>query len=317
MAKRPFRGEESYQAEQRTRLAVGGFLRQAGFVVVSDSYSPEMKNRDQIIKVEGPSGSYITMRVKLCWPKFGTRSTYAASQIIGHGDASDWPGEVAKFWQRSLSKGIDHFLFIQRDESKIVRAALFHGSLLAPIWSKQKDMYERLIQQRGLGGRKANPAINGSSPTLYLEDDNALEIETTIWDYPGVVCLETQTVESEYDNTSGVDFSLLGCDTPKSETIEVRHYKRSEQVRRAVLSRAQRCCEREGCGEFRNYDGFLDVHHILGISTSDRTWTCIALCPNCHREAHCSPNRGDLNRAMTETVKAIEAARWKVGHLSS
>lgn len=308
MASRPFRGEESYQAEHRTRSAVSSFLRQAGFTVFDDSYSPHRNNSDQIIVVESPSGERMTMRVKLCWPKLGQRSTYAASQIIGKANPDDWLGELSRFSRRSLDKGIDHLLIIQRNQEGIERAALFHVSLLASIWGEQKDMYERLINQGKLGRRKANPAINGSSPTLYLEDDNASMIETTIWNRTDVICVQSRASENEYDQTSGLDLALLGADHPSFEIALTRQYKRSDQVRRIVLSRARRTCERSGCGQSRDYDGFLDVHHILGIAVSDRTWNCIALCPNCHREAHCSPQRDALNREMAEIVRNLEAS---------
>jgi 5-methylcytosine-specific restriction protein A len=65
-----------------------------------------------------------------------------------------------------------------------------------------------------------------------------------------------------------------------------------------VRDRAGGRCEREGCGAHRPYAGFLDVHHILGIEVSDRLWTCVALCPNCHREAHYAPDRDTINAAL-------------------
>jgi 5-methylcytosine-specific restriction protein A len=70
--------------------------------------------------------------------------------------------------------------------------------------------------------------------------------------------------------------------------------KRDPHVRHAVLARAHGC-ERDGCGQTQHYPGFLDVHHILGVEKGDRVWNCVALCPNCHRDAHYSPEAQALN----------------------
>jgi len=62
--------------------------------------------------------------------------------------------------------------------------------------------------------------------------------------------------------------------------------------------RAKGSCERPKCGERREYPGFLDVHHILGADKRDRVWNCVALCPNCHREAHYAPDHDSLNAEL-------------------
>jgi len=71
----------------------------------------------------------------------------------------------------------------------------------------------------------------------------------------------------------------------------------------AVLKRAEGRCERELCGVHRPYSGFLDVHHILGGSVSDRVWTCVALCPNCHREAHFALDRDAINAELRDYAR--------------
>ena len=72
----------------------------------------------------------------------------------------------------------------------------------------------------------------------------------------------------------------------------------NHSTREAVARRAAGQCERDSCGTRRSYPGFLDVHHILGIEVSDRVWTCVALCPNCHREAHFAPDRDAINAQL-------------------
>ena len=100
------------------------------------------------------------------------------------------------------------------------------------------------------------------------------------------------------DDLPGADYSGLGTDGPERFQTERSYVKRDPRVRRRVIERAKDGCEHNACGEKRSYSGFLDVHHILGIDTSDRVWTCVALCPNCHREAHFSPLREKINEEL-------------------
>jgi len=69
-------------------------------------------------------------------------------------------------------------------------------------------------------------------------------------------------------------------------------YERSPHVVQAVLRRAKGMCEM--CGQdapFKrksNGQPFLEVHHKEALSKSgkDIESNCVAVCPNCHREAH-------------------------------
>ncbi|QHF00098.1 hypothetical protein PMA4326_000280 [Pseudomonas syringae pv. maculicola str. ES4326] len=75
------------------------------------------------------------------------------------------------------------------------------------------------------------------------------------------------------------------------------------KVRKAVIDRCGARCERPGCGASRPYTGFLDVHHILGVEVSDRVSNCVALCPNCHRDAHFSESRDSLNESLLRVAQ--------------
>ena len=69
-------------------------------------------------------------------------------------------------------------------------------------------------------------------------------------------------------------------------------YRRNAHVIVAVMNRANGFCER--CGEtapfIRRSDGtpFLEVHHRTPLAENgeDTVENALALCPNCHREAH-------------------------------
>jgi 5-methylcytosine-specific restriction enzyme A len=98
-----------------------------------------------------------------------------------------------------------------------------------------------------------------------------------------------------------VDFGApeLGRDGGHSKPTGPGHYfPRDPKVRAEVLRKSGGKCERKGCTERLRYKSFLDVHHILGIAKSDRVTNCVALCPNCHRDAHYSKDRDELNKQL-------------------
>ncbi len=83
----------------------------------------------------------------------------------------------------------------------------------------------------------------------------------------------------------------IGSDHPllREATVNVRD--RDPRVKTLILQNAagkcQVCCKD---APFRQVDGelFLEIHHVHWLSNDgpDRVWNAIALCPNCHREAH-------------------------------
>lgn len=188
MIARSFRTAESYESERVTRDMLGNFLRCRGFRALSD----ERKSHGQTIDAIAPSGDRLTMRVRLCWVReSGSRDatrvrTYAAAQLMGRIKNGDWEGTVGEKVQRERSKNVTHFLFVQRDDERIVFAALVPLSELLSVWTAQRDIYDRLIEEGRLGRTKKNPAENGTSPTLYLQYDRAPEVEAALWDHVGV-----------------------------------------------------------------------------------------------------------------------------------
>jgi len=309
MGEREFRTSESYAAERETRDMLASFLGTRGFRDVSDDRKPYGKSESQTIHATTPDGERLTMRVRLCWyhKSQGPReATYSAAQLRARVRSNDWEGTLRALVERARSEGATHFLIVQREGKQITYAALVPISGLVAIWCAQRDISKSLIAQGRLGRRKKNHAMNGSSPTLWLRDDKAPEVAAALWDHAGVRDLARLAVvttmgnpqaglDDTFDDMPGVDYSLLGSDGAPLMARTRSYVKRDQRVRRAVLQRARGKCEREGCGTARGYRGFLDVHHILGAEKSDRVWNCVAICPNCHREAHAAPNRDQIN----------------------
>ncbi|AIO34480.1 HNH endonuclease family protein [Burkholderia cenocepacia] len=61
----------------------------------------------------------------------------------------------------------------------------------------------------------------------------------------------------------------------------------------------------------QHYPGFLDVHHILGVEKGDRVWNCVALCPNCHRDARHSPDADGLNSQLLASAEQFQSSRTR------
>jgi predicted HNH restriction endonuclease len=97
-----------------------------------------------------------------------------------------------------------------------------------------------------------------------------------------------------------------GNKNPKSKTQKTKVYQRDVEVYVAVLKNANGICE--GCKKsapFIKKDNipYLEVHHVIPLKDSgeDTTDNAVALCPNCHREAH----SGKKQTALTRKLKKI------------
>jgi 5-methylcytosine-specific restriction protein A len=312
MNNREFRTTESYEAERVTRDMLPGYIRRLGFTDVRDVRRSHGRTESQTIHATMPNGEPLAMRVRLCWRRTSKKwqpDTYSAVQLLQTIENDDWDGSLTAKVEREKSDGTTHFLFVQRDGNDIIYAALVPLSELVTIWRAQRDIYQTLLKENKLGRKKKNPAMNGSSPTLWLRDHQAPTVAAALWDHPGVQDLtrldivttisnQSTDLDDTFDDMPGVDYSLLGSDgAPVIKSVR-SGVKRDQRVRMAVLHRAKGKCEREGCEATRDYNGFFDVHHILRADKSDRVWNCVVLCPNCHREAHAAPDRDRINESL-------------------
>ena len=306
--KRQFRTPESISAESATRARIKPFLESRGFQSVIDHRKSHGSSESQTIHAKGPTGDSMVIRVKLCWrlkPGEDQRA-FSAAQLMAKTGGSEPQRSLEDFAARLMGNGVSHLLIAQPDGNAFREAALIPVGELVSIWLAQKDESDRCAQSTPTSKRGKNHALNGSSPTLYLRDDRKPSVSAVVWNHPGVIDLVYLSIvspsrsEDTADDLIGFDDQLLGRDEAERIPMIISGVKRDPSVRRAVLDRCDRTCERPGCGNRREYSGFLDVHHIFGVEASDRTWTCVALCPNCHREAHFSPGRDHLNQVLSE-----------------
>ena len=84
---------------------------------------------------------------------------------------------------------------------------------------------------------------------------------------------------------------------PQEKLVQVRDFIRNRDVVVEVLKRSKGRCENKECTKpepFRKSNGktYLEVHHKeqLAKGGDDTVENAVALCPNCHRQAHYGPS---------------------------
>lgn len=315
MAARQFRTDASLASERRTRDSIAPLLLRHGFDVLADERKVRGTATTQIMTARLGGAEPVRMHVRLCWRRDGrnpNESAYSAAQLRASLIDENWERTLAFVADRAKKASNDFALFVQDTADGVVFAVMVPSEQIPAIWQTQREVSARLIERGDTGRLRKNHAENGSSPTIWLQDDRWPTTHTVadvLWQWPGVVnvlALPTQgTIVALLDSVDDLpgDSSLIGRDAGERLVSLKSGYPRDPKVRAAVLVRARGTCERAGCGEHRPYAGFLDVHHILGVGVSDRAWTCVALCPNCHREAHFSPDRQSINELLATYAK--------------
>ncbi|GEM_PF-741803 len=114
--------------------------------------------------------------------------------------------------------------------------------------------------------------------------------------------------------------NLLGktlAGTPKGRQIPERLQsmqtacERDPLVKAWVLQQARGMCELcKQHGPFRTRQGewFLETHHVVPLAHggADTVGNTVALCPNCHRRCHVSPEADKLREELRYTIERIE-----------
>jgi hypothetical protein len=260
------------------------FLSHRGFREVRDLRD----GRGQTIIATDPSGEQLTMRVQLCWNR-DTESgsirakTYSAVQLMDRIRDNDWEGTLRGKVDRQRSRGVTHFLFVQREDQQIIYAALVPISKLLLIWLAQRDTSVRLIDQGQLGRRKKSHAMKGLSPTLYLQDDRAPEVAMELWNHPGVrdlaklptvrVWLHDEDADHVESNDDYTNYTPQEGDRRELVDRQIRERRGQQRFRDLLRNRYGNRCLVTGCetlavleaAHIKPYRGEDDNHPENGL----------------------------------------------------
>uniref|UniRef100_E6PXI8 HNH nuclease domain-containing protein n=1 Tax=mine drainage metagenome TaxID=410659 RepID=E6PXI8_9ZZZZ len=284
---RRFRNPESIESERVTRAMLSGFLSRRGYAVESD----ERIRNGQTIVATDPDGEQLALRVRICWRRdrrsqeSSLARTFSAAQLLANIGKDDWLVSLRKKIDRERSQGITHLLIVQNDDEHIVYAALVPLSDVLPIWIAQRDTSARLIAQGRLGRRKKNHAMNGVSPTLWLQDDRAPEVARELWNYPGVLDIArlkpaseaSVSLSDEEANRAGFedDTRYTPTDGDQRQEVErqIRERRGQQHFRDMLRERHGDSCLVTGCtilavleaAHIKPYRGENDNHPENGL----------------------------------------------------
>lgn len=131
------------------------------------------------------------IHVRLCWRLDGRHRNehlYSAAQLRARLDDGGWEQTLANVGRRYEREEITHLLLVQDSRSGFAFAALVPRDEIGAIWARQRQVSDDLIAPGLVGGMRKNHALNGASPTLYLQDDrhdHTPAVAQVLWDWPG------------------------------------------------------------------------------------------------------------------------------------
>jgi 5-methylcytosine-specific restriction protein A len=258
MTERAFRTPDSIAAEQRTRAMLSAFLEECGFTGIVDQRSG---NR-QAIDAVSPAGEPMRISIRLCWRRDEKSRdservrTYSAAQLLADAKG-DWDGALARKIANERDRGITHVLFVQAEGDRVRFAALVPLAEVVPIWTRQRDISTRLIAEGRLGRRKKNHAMNGNSPTIWLQDDRGgQDVAAALWNHEGVVDLvhmapaylrAEEANEIRNDEQGRSDFEPRDDDRRKQVVRQVKERRGQRAFRDALRVRYDNRCVVTGC----------------------------------------------------------------------
>ena len=99
----------------------------------------------------------------------------------------------------------------------------------------------------------------------------------------------------------------IGTKRPRRREVTVGVFDRNERVHAWTLQQANgrcECCRREAPFDTADGEPYLEIHHVKRLADhgEDVVDNTVALCPNCHREAHYG---AELPRIRLKLVQAV------------
>ena len=164
-----------------------------------------------------------------------------------------------------------------------------------------------------------HPVIHGYLPRMNIGQEISERIRKIVFDrkFLNERDYTPTSDQAELERRTGV---LLGkglAGTPRGQP-HPRKMQTSQEtfemdplIKAWVLQHAQGTCELcRQPGPFRSKHGewFLETHHVVPLADggSDTIGNTVALCPNCHRKCHVSPDAVALQQELRYTIERIE-----------
>jgi 5-methylcytosine-specific restriction endonuclease McrA len=163
------------------------------------------------------------------------------------------------------------------------------------------DQIKQIVTRQNSACQHPFYAAHGAAVIIHSYDDAFAEAETIALAF-GMDLLTRQTSVP----------MMTHAGRARSGAI----YKRDATVRNTVLKLADGTCERCGQQGFLTVTGerYLETHHVVGVIERgpDTTDNVIAVCPNCHRQAHFAANRVQVERDFMEAIRRRRSKRPNV-----
>lgn len=218
-------------------------------------------------------------------------------------------------WSKEeLRASVDAYIDMQRKErqDQPFTKKLYYADLAAKFGRTEKAFEYRMQNISYVMTLLGRDWLTGLKPAKNVGANVAAEIEEMIAQSEGrqfipVAAFEIEArKEAKRKNLS----KPQGNRRPTATASAITQYKRVTAVKSWVLQQAQGKCE--SCDQpapFNGSDGepFLEVHHVrqLADNGSDTVENAVALCPNCHREAHYGENSKSFISRIYERVTRL------------
>ena len=218
-------------------------------------------------------------------------------------------------WSKEeLSASVDAYIEMQRKERQgqpFIKKRYYQD--LAAKFGRTEKAFEYRMQNISYVMTLLGRAwLAGLKPAKNVGANVAAEIEAMIAQSEGRQFIPVAAFEIEArEEAKKKNLSKpQGNRRPTATSSAITQYQRDAAVKAWVLQQANGKCE--SCGQpspFNGSDGlpFLEVHHVrqLADNGSDTVTNAVALCPNCHREAHYGENSRTLVSQLYERVSRL------------
>lgn len=164
-----------------------------------------------------------------------------------------------------------------------------------------------------------HPTIQGYPPRVGFSPEVSERIRRIIFDRKFLNERDyTPTADrAELDRRVGVLLGKTLAGPPNGRPMPARldaiqtTFERDPLVAAWVLHQANGICELcRKPGPFKNRMGewFLETHHVVPLADggADTVGNTVALCPNCHRRCHVSPEADKVREELRYTIERIE-----------